>query len=48
VIRVRSMEDQVVPELAELEQGVRIAGRPTEEDIGCTQVQLAVQQEEQG
>jgi hypothetical protein len=42
------MEDQVVPELAELEQGVRIAGRPTEEDIGCTQVQLAVQQEEQG
>jgi hypothetical protein len=38
VIRVRSMEDQVVPELAKLEQGVHITGRPTEEDIGYTQV----------
>jgi hypothetical protein len=36
VIRVRSVEDQVVPELAKLEQGVRTAGRPTEEDIGYT------------
>jgi hypothetical protein len=38
VIRVRSVEDQVVPELAKLKQGVCIAGKPTEEDIGYTQV----------
>ena len=48
MIRVRSVEDQVVLVLAELKQGLRTAGRPTEEDIRCMQVQLAVQQEEQG
>jgi hypothetical protein len=43
MIRVRSIEDQVVPVLAELEQGLRITGRPTEEkDTGCMEVQAAV------
>ena len=38
MIRVRSVEDQVIPELAELEQGIRTAGRPTEKDIRYIQV----------
>jgi hypothetical protein len=42
VIRVRMAEDQFVLVLVELEQGLRMADRLTEEDIGCTQVQLAV------
>ena len=47
MILVQSVKDQVVLKLVELEQGVHIAGRLIKEDIGCMQVQLAVQLEEQ-
>jgi hypothetical protein len=48
MIRVRNVEDQVVPVLVELKQGLRTTSRLIkEEDTRCMEVQVTMQLEEQ-